>query len=63
MGGGAAFRGEARHAEEGTWGLDFHGGLIKKRVWLGWWHGRREQDGGGSYKTDGPTPIKKLLEH
>jgi hypothetical protein len=54
LGGGAAIKGEYRHPEEGTWGLDYAGAFLKKRINLGWWHGRREQDGGGSYKTDGP---------
>ena len=54
IGGGAAIKGELRHPEEGTWGLDYVGALLKRRVQLGWWHGRREQDGGGSYTTDGP---------
>ena len=57
IGGGAAIKGEHRHPEEGTWGLDYVGALFKRRVKLGWWHGRREQDGGGSYKTDGPHVL------
>lgn len=59
IGGGAALKGEHRHPGEGTWGLDYAGALFKKRIKLGWWHGRREQDGGGSYQTDGPH----LLAH
>lgn len=54
IGGGAAIKGEHRHPEEGTWGLDYAGAVFKRRIMLGWWHGRHEQDGGGSYKTDGP---------
>lgn len=54
LGGGAAFKGAYRRPDEGTWGLDYAGAILKRRVMLGWWHGRREQDGGGSYETDGP---------
>lgn len=54
VGGGAAIGGHHRAPDEGTWGLDYVGGLLKRHVRLGWWHGRREQDGGGTYKTDGP---------
>lgn len=57
--GGAAFRGEPRFAEEGTWGVDYSGILLKKRTWLGWLHGRGEQRHDGSYHTDRPH----LLEH
>ena len=56
VGGGAA---TYRHsdgplADEGTWGWDYQGWLIKRRVILNWWHGRRYQGGVGAYKTDGP---------
>ena len=54
VGGGAVIGGEHRGHDEGTWGLDYGGVLFPKRVWLQWWHGRKEQDGGGTYKTDGP---------
>jgi len=54
VGGGAVVKGHVRLPDEGTWGLDYAGALLKKRIWLGWWHGRRAQDGGGTYKTDGP---------
>jgi len=40
--------------EEGTWGWDYQGWLLPRRVILGWWHGRRYQGGTGAYKTDGP---------
>jgi hypothetical protein len=57
VGGGAVHSGHARRPDEGTWGLDYTGALFKKHVWLQWWHGRRDQDGGGSYVTDGPPLI------
>ena len=58
VGGGAAFRGEARRPGEGTWGRDYTGVLVPKRVWLYWLHGRPEPRGAGSYKTDGPHLLK-----
>ena len=56
VGGGAVNRRKAESptAAEGTWGWDYSGGLIRRRVDLGWWHGRRSQGGTGAYKTDGP---------
>lgn len=59
VGGGAVQGGHERCPDEGTWGLDYTGALFKKHVWLRWWHGRHDQDGGGSYVTDGP----RLLSH
>lgn len=59
IGGGAAFRGEPRSPDEGTWGVDYSGILIKKHIWLPWLHGRREPRHDGSYQTDGPH----LLQH
>jgi hypothetical protein len=61
VGGGCPY---PRHAEpptavEGTWGWDYQGWLLPRRVILGWWHGRRTQGGTGAYQTDGP----KLLHH
>jgi hypothetical protein len=58
VGGGAPFRGEGRLEHEGTWGWDYVGILIPRRVWLQWWHGK-PQGGAGAYKTDGP----KLRHH
>jgi hypothetical protein len=54
VGGGAAWHGEPRRCDEGTWGWDY----APRHVWspkvdLGWWHGRRTQGGTGSYRTDG----------
>jgi hypothetical protein len=58
VGGGAAFGGEPRCANEGTWGWDFSGTLIERNVWLNWWHGSRYQGGTGSYRTDGPRLVQ-----
>lgn len=56
LGGGAAnfHKAEPRFADEGTWGLDYTGWHFRRRVALGWWHGRRYQGGPGAYQTDGP---------
>lgn len=54
VGGGTAFGGCPRRREEGTWGRDYQGLYVPRRVWLDWSHGRRYQGGTGSYKTDGP---------
>ncbi|MBI3411810.1 MAG: hypothetical protein HY040_26055 [Planctomycetes bacterium] len=54
-GGAAAYRhSDGPLLDEGTWGYDYQGWLIKRRVILNWWHGRRYQGGVGAYKTDGP---------
>lgn len=57
VGGGALHRrkADAPTRDEGTWGWDYEGWLLRRRVMLGWWHGRREQGGSGAYRTDGPT--------
>jgi len=57
VGGGTLKHGEGRYCNEGVWGWDYMGVLFQKRVWLGWSHGRRYQDGTGAYKTDGPHII------
>lgn len=56
VGGGAVNRHKADPPgpADGTWGWDYSGWLIHRRVDLGWWHGRRYQGGSGAYKTDGP---------
>ncbi len=54
VGGGAAFHGEGRYINEGTWGWDYFGIAFQKRIALNWWHGARYQGGLGAYKTDGP---------
>ena len=59
VGGSAPYFGEGRTSEEGTFGWDYLGLVIPKRVALNWTHGRRYQAGGGTYKTDGP----KLPSH
>jgi hypothetical protein len=59
LGGGAARRGEDRREIQGTWGWDFHGLAAGKKIWLGWWNGRRDQGGRGAYKTDGPRLINR----
>lgn len=59
-GGGARLRkGERPLAHEGTWGWDYEGGLFRRRVIHGWWHGRRYQGGSGAYRTDGPKVLKE----
>jgi hypothetical protein len=63
VGGGCAFHGCARRPDEGTWGWDYCGAILRHRPWLGWCHGRRCQGGSGAYKTDGPhvpDPIGRL---
>jgi len=53
--------GHGRYPDEGTWGWDetgFH--LFRRRVILGWSHGRKYQGGTGAYRVDGhplPDPI------
>ena len=54
VGGGAAKGGQPRSLHEGTWGWDYAGLVFPKWIQLDWWHGRRYQGGGGTYKTDGP---------
>jgi len=58
VGGGAAWRGDGGFLDEGTFGWDYFGLTRRKRVALGWWHGKR-QGGTGQYETDGP----KVLHH
>jgi hypothetical protein len=55
VGGGAnhPHKAEPRRDEEGTWGWDYQGWLLHRRVILGWWHGQRDQGGVGAYRTDG----------
>ena len=62
VGGGAhvkGWRGEERRPSEGTWGTDYAGALIPKKIDLRWSHGRRYQGGVGSYRTDGPRLIHR----
>jgi len=62
VGGGCPFPhlGEPRCLHEGTWGWDYQGYLIPRRVILGWWHGRCYQGGIEGYKVDGP-PLENPL--
>src|SRR5262245_14411745 len=62
VGGGALRlrRAEAPYPHEGTWGWDYVGGPFKRRVILGWWHGRRNQGGPGAYRTDGPRILRPI---
>jgi len=57
--------GHARCPDEGTWGWDetgFH--LFRRRVILGWSHGRKKQGGTGAYRTDGhPLPDVPAAVH
>ncbi|MBI5759995.1 MAG: hypothetical protein HZA46_15870 [Planctomycetales bacterium] len=54
VGGGAAWHGEPRRCDEGTWGWDYAPGhALSPKVALGWWHGRKSQGGTGAYRTDG----------
>jgi hypothetical protein len=54
-----------RYLEDGTWGWDetgFH--LFRRRVILGWSHGRKYQGGTGAYLTDGhPLPDVPAAVH
>jgi hypothetical protein len=56
VGGGsiASHRGDPPLPDEGTWGWDYKGLLLPRKINLLWWHGRRAQGGIGAYKTDGP---------
>jgi hypothetical protein len=62
VGGGCVFvhRAEPPGPSEGTWGWDYVGGCLHRRVLLGWWHGRRYQGGVGAYRTDGPHILPPL---
>ena len=51
---GRPLKAEPRRSDEGTWGWDYQGWLIPRRVTLEWWHGRRYQGGTGAYQSDGP---------
>jgi hypothetical protein len=58
VGGGAAWHGQGRLLDEGTFGWDYFGLTSRKRVALGWWHGR-QQGGLGAYPTDGPQVLHR----
>ena len=40
--------------EDGTWGRDYQGWLVPRRVSLAWWHGRRYQGSPRAYESEGP---------
>jgi hypothetical protein len=61
-GNGRPHKAEARREDEGTWGWDYQGWLIPRRVFLGWWHGQKYQGGTGSYRTDGPHLYREKEE-
>ncbi len=48
---------------DGTWTWDYQGGIVKRRVVLGYWNGRRYQGGIGAYKTDGPIVLPEPGGH
>ncbi len=54
VGGGSPCRGDYPAPCDGTWGWDYRGCVIPRRVFLLWWHGRCDQGGTGAYKLDGP---------
>jgi hypothetical protein len=60
VGGGAAWRGDPRALNEGTWGWDYQGFGLPRQIALQWTHGRRYQGGTGAYKTDG-CPVPNVL--
>ena len=49
VGGNAAWRGEPRQLDEGTWGLDYAGLFSRNHIWLQWLHGRPSHQSDGSY--------------
>ncbi len=59
VGGGTplAWWGESRYGSEGTFGMDYSGLLLSRKVWLNWTHGARHQGGEGRYETDGPRIL------
>lgn len=63
VGGGAKpSKGECRYpAAEGTWGWDYVGGILPRRVALLWSHGRLYQDGQGRYKNTYPIEYRNPL--
>jgi hypothetical protein len=52
VGGGCAWYGEPRRPDEGTYGWDYQGCYLPRRVWLAWCR-CRYQGGTGAYATDG----------
>jgi len=63
VGGGKAFFGHGRCAQEGTWGWDYTPFRpMSPRIFSRWSHGRHYQGGTGAYATDGPKPIEHVTE-
>lgn len=50
-------QGESRTRSEGVFGKDYSGWIFKRKTWLYWTHGSREQGGMGRYETDGPRIL------
>ena len=50
-------QGESRTRTEGVFGKDYSGWIFKRKTWLAWTHGSREQGGSGRYETDGPKLL------
>lgn len=63
IGGGTSWHhgGEPRCFDEGTFGWDYVGGHLPRRVFLAWSHGRRYQNGTGSYQTEAPCEVPNPL--
>ena len=61
VGGGSPWHGEPRQWIEGTWSCDYWGHLVKRRISLRWYHGRKCQGGAGSYEPDGPN-LRQIAE-
>jgi hypothetical protein len=59
VGGGCAFGGHYPCADEGTWGWDYAGWLVPRKIFLLWSHGQCYQGGRGAYRTDGPQLPRK----
>ena len=58
VGGGALCHGDPTWFPcDGVWGWDYFGRHLDRHVALGWWHGRKYQQGGGTYATDGPKVV------
>jgi hypothetical protein len=60
VGGGAVCHGDGPTCHDGTWGWDYLGCCLPSKIILGWFHGRKYQDGIGSYEPDGPRVIEKI---
>ena len=48
---------------EGSWGWDYVGSLLARRVCLKWWQQPVHQGGSGSYEPDGPKIFNFGHEH